>query len=164
MKRYTKLTALLLVVLLLTSCSPNAIALLDAVVTAAEVVIPIIGGLSPNDAVAITEYLNGALAITNSLLDAGITPEGIAAAIRSFQSLILPQLSQNVPAQDIAIINAVANAILKFIQAYQTSAPPPAASHARAALSSSDMVKIEKLKIRIASDKIKLSTIGGRLR
>ena len=62
------IVAPLILVLLLTSCTPNAIALLDAIVVAAEVVIPSIPGLQPQDANAINTYVNAALNITNDLI------------------------------------------------------------------------------------------------
>ncbi len=168
-----KLIALpLILVLLLTACAPDSIALLDAIVTAAEVILPSIPGLAPQDANAINVYINAALTITNDLLVNGTSPASIAKAVRDFTALALPQLSQPcsstlkapcVPPSVIVLIQAVANSITAFLNAYKGATPQLTAVGVAATpplivkLSAKDAKKIEAIRVRIVRDKATLT-------
>ncbi len=145
-------------------CSPNSINLLNAIVSSAELIIPLIPNIPPADAALITTYVGSAMTITDNMTTCGgMTATCIAVAVRDFQTLILPSLSPAVPANYVAFINGLAGAITNFLKAYQ---PAPAAMiragklPKEKALSASDQAKLAELHARIQEDKIKLAGKG----
>lgn len=110
-------------ILMLPSCGmATALALLTAIVAAAEVVIdsPVISGLDPATAQQIINDANQVLSIVTNLIDNGITPTTIAQAITQLSAL-LPQIPQLAGTPAGAIISALLLAVQAFLTAYQTN-------------------------------------------
>ncbi len=125
--RWFQILVLCLSLVVMTSCTVNTLALLDAIVVAAEIAIPHIAGVSPADAGAVSQYLNSGLSIAANLMMNGASQAGIQEAILAFQSLVVPQVSS---AEARAIMQDSATAILNFLKAFQM--PQAAAATLRA--------------------------------
>ncbi len=154
MKRKLMIVPLLALALTMTACGPNTIALLDAIVSAAEVAIPLIPNISPADQTAIINYLNSTLTITDGLITCGTSAACIGQAISQFNNLVVPQLSGTIPAAAIAAIRAVAAAIGAFLKAY-TPAPSPT-TFVPARLTITQQGQLNGLHTRIVAAKAKL--------
>ncbi len=113
-----QILVLCLSLVVMTSCTVNTLALLDAIVVAAEIAIPHIAGVSPADAGAVSQYLNSGLTIAANLVMNGASQAGIQEAILAFQSLVVPQVSS---AEARAIMQDSATAILNFLKAFQVA-------------------------------------------
>jgi len=142
-----------------TACSTSPIALIDAIVAATELALPV-AGVSPE---AVT-YVDNTLNTTDSLLAGGINGPNIATAIASYDSDLAPLIPDPKVA---AIIKGVSTAVSAFTKEYSgvtvTSSLPhgafaafPTGKTVRIKLSSKDLAKIDRIRARIIAARTKL--------
>ena len=162
------LVLLLIFCLLLSSCSSSQIvATLEAVVSAAEIAIPVIGsaaGLSPQTQTMIVTYLqavNRATGQASTILSGPGTSAEKAVAIASLFAGVAKGLNlpPGTPTQIINVIQGVANAVMAFLQNFPQSNALKAAAPVSMKVSRSDKAKLQSLLSRSNASLKKLAVM-----
>jgi hypothetical protein len=155
----TVLVAAVLFTVLLSACSSSQIvASLEAVVAAAELAVPVIGaagGIPPQTSAVIVSYLQAVGLATGKasviLAGTGTAAEKSAAIVAAFAQVAALNLPPGTPAEIVAVINGVSQAVINFLSPFN-----PPATAARVGLnwklSGRDKAKLADLKAR--SDEI----------
>lgn len=125
-----KFIPLLLICFCLTSCTPSAVNALNAVVSAAEVALPVIlnaAGVDANTAMIAGNWLSAAVTIIDDLISQpNITAQDLDKAIADYQALGQP----NVPPGQVAnVLAGVTKAFKVFVDNYQGASVVTTASN-----------------------------------
>ncbi len=161
MKSTRKFIAALVCLILLTSCQPSSVALLDAIVVSVEIVIPQI--LPSDESRAALDYLDQVLSIAEGAINGDTTPETVLKTIMAFDALVVPQVKDAKLAAGLAAVSA---AVAVFVNSYsgtmlvaspRLSAPHGASKAKDVTLSAKDMRKIEQMRPRISAARLKVS-------
>lgn len=124
-KRLAPFCLLLMSLLFLTSCTSEEIAKIDAIVTVAETLVPLIPSLSPADAQSVRAYMKSVLSVTNDVLQ-NPTAAGASKAVSDFNQLVVPKLDASASPETQKAISRCADVIQAFIAAFT---PPSASFH-----------------------------------
>lgn len=116
------LVALTVAGLFLTGCTSAQIALVEAIVVAAEGLLPLIAGMPTEQASVWTAYTNGVMNISTQALANPQDPVALRQAAIDFQKLVVPDIGDP---KEQALAQAVSNAIGKFIQLEIPPTPAP---------------------------------------
>lgn len=157
------LVLLLVCSLLLSACNQNSIALIDAIVSSAEILLPAIPNLSASDAAAITSYLDPALSITNNLLSNDASQDSIAQAVNDFNRLIVPKLSPTAPPAANNLVFALGKAVSNFLSAYRGASVSSNLNTALSAFAEPDKRKAPPKIELSARDKKKAAALKKRV-
>ena len=159
----------LLFALVLLSCQPSSlVASLDAVISAAEIALPVIGsaaGLSPQTQAQIVSYLHLVDAATIQAADilagVGTSAEkaakiiGVFSAIAQGCNCIPPGTPQTV----VAVVNAVVQAVAKFLGNFQSS-KMAAAKPVSTKVTATDLAGLANIRNRAEKNAANLKAFG----
>ncbi len=166
-RSFTKITpiAFLILVLLTSACQTSTvISTLEAVVSAAEIAIPVIGaatGLNPATATAIVSYLqqvNIATAQAATVLaGTGSSAQKAAQIVKLFAGIAAGCncIPPGTPQEVVAVVNAVAQAVLQFL----TNFPPTPAPAPAIKVTASDRTALTSIRTRAEQNAAKLKGV-----
>lgn len=147
--------------ILVTACTASGvIGILDEIVAGAEILVPLIPGLSPSDAAAVTTYADSALTISTDLID-NTTTAGLQKAIADFNSLVAPKITNPMAQADVMAIEKLVNLFVTSytgttvaqLQAYGNALVPPGKT---VKVSAKDKARLAKIKARAKAAHAKL--------
>lgn len=157
------LASVAIVALALISCSSSQIiATLEDVVTAAEIAVTVIGaatGLPANTSAQIVTYLQAVSTATGQasviLAGAGTSAEKAARIVAAFARIAALNLPAGTPAQIVAVVRGVGQAVATFLLNFPSNAAPtvPVSATARLQLSNlklrSDLIQAKLQGVKI---------------
>lgn len=120
MKKICLLISLVLISLLVVSCTANEIAIAEDIVKAIEIAEPIVAASLSSTAASNLNWLNTAATIADDLLMNGTTATGVSKAAKDFVALGIPQIDKSDPKLTGAM-NAVTAVVNNFTSNVNTA-------------------------------------------